>query len=381
MLFCSISELMEKSQTMSHHNNVFQSACLAAAFMAAPMMTLAQSDDYSNPDMPPVNALPNPYVTVEDWAKLPDGREWGSTSAIDVAPDGEHIWVAERCSGNINACVINDDLDPVMQFDRDGNLVTSFGAGLITWPHGIDVDHEGNVWVTDARDNHSGDQEPNEIKGHQVHKFSPDGEHLMTLGEPGGAREPGYFFQPNDVLVTEDGTIFVAEGHSNDPAAPARVLKFNSDGEFISDFGEFGTEPGQFMQPHSLAVDSRDRLFVADRSNDRLQIFTQDGELLDIWYQFSRISGLYIDENDVLYAADSESGSLGSSQHRTDWTRGIRVGDAATGEVDFIIPDPLPDCTGTCTAEGVVVDRFGNIYGAEVGPVGGVKRYEPRYLD
>ncbi len=366
---------------MSTKNKTIKSALLslAAAVAAVPLVAVAQPN-YSDPEYPATNALPNPYVTVVGWAKLPEGRTWGSTSAVQVAPDGEHIWVAERCSGNINACVINDHLDPIMQFDREGNLVRSFGAGTITWPHGITVDQDGNVWVTDARDNHSGDDEPDEIKGHQVHKFSPDGEYLMALGEPGGAREPGYFFQPNDVLVAPDGHIFVAEGHSNAPGSPGRILKFSPDGEYLTHFGEFGTEPGQFMQPHALAMDSQGRLFVADRSNDRIQILSQDGELLDIWYQFSRISGLYIDENDTLYAADSESGSLGSSQHRTHWTRGIRIGSAETGEVHYLIPDPVPDCTGTCTAEGVVVDRFGNIYGAEVGPVGGLKRYEPRYL-
>jgi len=352
-------------------------ATLAAAF-AFPLMVNAQPA-YDDPDYAPTNGLPNPYVTVEGWAQLPEGRSWGSTSAVHIAPDGEHVWVAERCSGNINACVVNADLDPVLLFDQEGNLVRSFGAGVITWPHGIHVDGEGNVWVTDARDNQVGDNPPSEVIGHQVHKFSPEGEYLMSLGEPGGAREPGYFFQPNDVITSPDGHIFVAEGHSNAEGSPGRILKFSADGEYITSFGEFGTEPGQFMQPHALALDSQGRLFVADRSNDRIQILSQDGELLDIWYQFSRISGLFIDENDVLYAADSESASLASTPHRTGWMRGIRIGSAQTGEVHYIIPDPIPDCRGTCTAEGVTVDRFGNIYGAEVGPVGGLKRYEPRY--
>lgn len=365
---------------MSNYKNPVKSALITFAAVAAmPLIANAQGD-YSDPDYPPTNALPNPYVTVAGWAQMPTGREWGSSSAVHVAPDGEHIWVAERCGANVGACVTNDDVDPIMLFDRNGEMVRSFGAGLITWPHGIHVDDDGNVWVTDARDNHSGDQDPDEIKGHQVHKFSPEGEHLMALGEPGGAREPGYFFQPNDVIVGPDDYIYVGEGHSNAEGSPGRILKFNPEGEYVTHFGEFGTEPGQFMQPHALAFDSQDRLFVADRSNDRIQILSTEGELLDIWYQFSRISGLYIDENDTLYAADSESNSLGSTQHRPNWKRGIRIGSAETGEVHYLIPDPIPNCTGTCTAEGVTVDRFGNIYGAEVGPVGGLKRYEPRYM-
>ena len=345
---------------------------VTALALVTPACAVAQSE--------PTNDLPNPYRTVEGWAKLPAGMEWGSTSAVDIDPDGVSVWVAERCGGNVGACVENADRDPVMKFDADGNMVTSFGAGMIAWPHGIHVDAEGNVWIADARDNRptrEGDPMPTRLIGHQVLKFSPTGELLMALGEPGGERSPGYFWQPNAVHTAPNGDIFVAEGHSNNPeVATGRILKFNSQGEFLMEWGEMGSEPGQFMQPHSLAMDSQGRLFVADRSNNRLQIYDQQGNLLDSWDQFSRISGLYIDENDVLYAADSESGSINPDQGH--WLRGIRVGDARTGEVHYLIPDPIPDCRGTCTAEGVVVDRNGVIYGAEVGPVGGLKRYEPR---
>jgi len=351
------------------NNKTMRSALikLTAAITVAPMLAFAQ------PDMAPTNDLPNPYHTIEGWAKLPAGRTWGSTSAVDLDPDGTSIWVAERCSGNVGACVTNPHLDPIMKFDTDGNLVTSFGAGLITWPHGITVDPQGNIWVTDGRDNRPAEGEPDHLVGHQIHKFSPQGVLLMSLGEPGGARAPGHFFQPNDVLVTPAGDIFAAEGHSNADTANSRILKFNSRGEFVKEWGKLGTGPGDFMQPHSLAMDSQGRLFVADRSNNRIQIFDQEGTLLDTWYQFGRISGLFIDSNDVLYAADSESGSV--NQANAHWLRGIRIGSARTGEVHALIPDPQPDCRGTCTAEGVVADRNGIIYGAEVGPVGGIKRY------
>lgn len=355
---------------MTKNNNQRRSALikLTAAMAVLPVLAFAQAD------MAPTNDFPNPYQTIEGWAKMPTGRTWGSTSAVDLDPDGVSIWVAERCSGNVGACVANPEMDPVMKFDANGNMVTSFGAGLITWPHGITVDPDGNIWVTDGRDNRGPNgAEPEHLVGHQIIKFSPQGEVLMQLGEPGGARAPGYFFQPNDVLVAPNGTIFAVEGHSNAETAPARVLKFNSNGEFIEAWGEYGTEPGQFMQPHSLAMDSRGRLFVADRSNNRIQIFDQDGTLLDVWHQFSRISGLFIDRNDVLYAADSESGSV-NPDHGA-WQRGIRIGSAITGEVQYFIPDPNPDCRGTCTVEGVVADNNGVIYGAEVGPVGGIKRY------
>ena len=260
-----------------------------------------------------------------------------------------------------------------MLFDKDGSLVRSFGADYITWPHGIEIDHEGNVWIADARGTDQMQDYEGEDWGHQVHKFSPTGIHLMSLGRKGGGRDEEYFYTPNDVLVAPDGSIFVGEGHSNAEGSPNRVHKFDADGNHLFSFGEWGMGPGEFRQPHALAMDSKGRLFVADRGNDRIQIFDQEGNLLDIWYQFSRNSGIFIDEHDVLYAADSESGSV--NPDHGDWLRGIRVGSAITGEVEFLIPDPQPDCRGTCTAEGVVADKHGNIFGAEVGPVGGVKRY------
>ena len=336
------------------------------ALLASPL-ALAQAD------MEPVNDLPNPYITQSGYFKMPGGRAWGSSSTVDIDIDGESVWIAERCGGNINACVNNPDVNLVMLYDKEGTLVRSFGAGYITWPHGIHVDYEGNVWIADARGTDAISDCEGDDYGHQVHKFSPTGTHLMSLGRKGGGQDEDYFYTPNDVLVAPDGSIFVGEGHSSAEGSPNRIHKFDAEGNHLFSFGEWGTEPGKFRQPHGLAMDSKGRLFVADRGNDRIQIFDQDGELLDVWYQFSRNSGIHIDKHDVLYAADSESGSV--NPDHGDWLRGIRVGSAVTGEVEFFIPDPDPDCRGTCTAEGVVADKHGNIFGAEVGPVGGVKRY------
>lgn len=329
----------------------------------------------------PVNDRPNPYRTVEGWAKLPTGRTWGSTSAVAIDRDGESVWVAERCAQN--SCV-GSDLDPVMLFDRNGTLVRSFGKGMINWPHGIHVDRDGNVWVVDGRDNvppaprnapagAPAPERPARVFGHQVLKFSPTGQLLLRLGTDGGARQPGYFFQPNAVLTAPNGDIFVVEGHASTPDANARVLKFNRTGKLLTTWGKKGTGPGEFDQPHALAMDSRGRLFVADRGNDRIQIFSQDGRLLDTWRQFSRASGLFIAPGDTLYAADSESGSIEPS--RSAWKRGIRIGSARTGEVWALIPDPVTDTRNTSAAEGVAVSRSGIVYGAEVGPRA-LKRYE-----
>lgn len=301
-----------------------------------------------------VLAAANPYAGTPGWGDI--GRKWGSTSAVYTSPDGT-VWVAERCGEN--TCVGHEDLDNIFHFDSDGNVLASFGAGMIVWPHGIHVDFDGNVWVTDAR-GHEG-------KGHQVHKFSPDGELLMSLGKAGVAGAGmDEFNQPSDVLVAPDGSIFVVDGHGAE--GNNRVMKFNADGEFIKTWGSTGREYGEFRDPHALAMDSTGRLFVGDRANNRIQIFDQDGNHLETWTQFGRPSGLYIDHNDVLYVADSESNTTWGMNR--GYARGISIGSAFDGWVTMHIPDPNPnpDDAGTTAAEGVAVDQDGNIYGAEVGP-------------
>ena len=312
------------------------------------------------------NLAPNPYSTLDNWGLLPDDREWGSTSAIYPTNDGRHIWVAERCGAN--SCV-ESALDPVLMFDLEGNLVKSFGAGMIAWPHGIYVDSEDNVWVADA----VGYAPVPEGWGHVIYKFSSDGELLMTLGNKGqpGAG-PDRLRKPCDVLVAPNGNIFVADGHrsAGGEAKNNRIVKFSSDGSYLMEFGVAGSGNGAFDEPHALAMDSQGRLFVADRHNNRVQIFDQAGNHLDSWYQFGRPSGLFIDKNDVLYAADSESNPRSNPGYR----RGIRIGSTQDGFVTAFIPDPDHDKAGNGAAEGVAVDSDGNVYGAEV-QTGGVKKY------
>ena len=164
--------------------------------------------------------LPNPNPTVIlDWAPLPAGRVWGSTAGIDVGPDG-HIWAYDRCGANAleGGCEANPDIDPIFKFDKDtGEVLTSFGAGLFVTPHGFHVDSDGNVWATDFQANEAG------TKGHQVIKFSPEGEILMRLGEAGVAGSgPGQLNQPCDVITAPNGDIFVADGHSGQGAGIRR---------------------------------------------------------------------------------------------------------------------------------------------------------------
>lgn len=304
------------------------------------------------------NDAPNPYRTIENWAKLPDGREWGATSAIYPTNDGEHIWVAERCGANL--CV-GSDVDPVLLYDLDGNVVKSFGAGMIVWPHGMYVDADDNLWIADS----VGYAPVPAGIGHTIMKFSPDGELLMKLGVEGvAANGKTVFNKPSDMLVAPNGDIFIADGH--DAGGNNRIVKLSNSGEFIMEWGIAGSAHGEFQDPHALAMDSQGRLFVGDRANSRIQLFDQEGNHLETWTQFGRPSGLFIDSNDVLYSADSES----NARRNRGWKRGIRIGSAKDGFVTAFIPDPEPDQdnSGTSGAEGVAVDKFGNIYGAEVGP-------------
>jgi streptogramin lyase len=353
----------------------------------------------------PTNDAPNPYTTVKDYFKLPEGRTWGSTSAVDIDKDGKSIWVAERCGGN--SCLDRatgkmSDLPTVLKFDASGKLVKSFGAGLLIFPHGIHVDKDGNVWVTDGQDDApvpargaggagrgaAGAEagraaapagpvgpRPGATHGDQVFKFSPDGKVLLTLGKPGGAASPDYFYQPNDVITASNGDIFVSEGHG---AGNNRVLKFDKTGKFIKEWGKLGTGPGEFDQPHALAFDSKGLLYVGDRNNNRIQVFDQNGAYIKEYKQWSRPSGIFI-KNDILYSADSESGSV--SRNHYGWQRGLRWGAIKDGKIIGFIPDPETgtnkDATpfgGTSAAEGIAVDKDGNLYGAEVGPKA-VKKY------
>jgi len=346
--------------------SVFSISCVAVFF------TVSNAIGFGQAVAPPSNSLANPYETVAGWAKLPDGRTWGSTSAVEIDKDGKSVWVAERCGAN--SCQ-DSMLDPILHFDEQGRLVKSFGGGMIIAPHGIFVDRDGNLWVTDCACT-AGANAPRtaapQTKGHQVFKFDRDGKLLMTLGKAGGGREAEFFFQPNDVLVAPNGDIFVSEGHSSAAGSTARVLKFSKDGKLIKSWGKLGTQPGEFDQPHALAMDSRGRLFVGDRNNNRIQIFDQDGKFLDEWKQFSRPSGIYIDRNDNIYVADSESESV--AKNHDGWKRGIRIGSAKDGSLKYFIPDPVEKAPSTSAAEGVAADTLGNVYGAEVGPRA-LKRY------
>lgn len=302
------------------------------------------------------NGAPNPYVSDTGFFKLPPGRTMGSSSAVAVDSRG-HIWVVDRCGAN--SCA-DSPLDPIMEFDAKGRFVQAFGKGLLLFPHGLFIDARDHIWLTDGR-NQPG-------KGAQVFEFDRSGKVLRTLGKAGVAvAGPDTFAEPNAVVVAKDGTIFVADGHTPGKD-PARIVKFDASGKFLKTWGVRGPAPGQLEAPHSLALDSQGRLFVADRWNNRITIFDPDGKLIAVWPQFGRPSGVYIDARDTLYVADSESRTPEGYGHHPGWRRGIRIGSARTGAVTAFIPDtePNPDKGATSGPEGIWADRNGVVYGAQV---------------
>jgi DNA-binding beta-propeller fold protein YncE len=298
---------------------------------------------------------------------------WGSISAVEPDIDGTSIWIADRCGAN--SCA-GSNLPPVMKFDAAGKLVRSFGAGMFVFPHGIHVDAQGNVWVVDGLPPGAAAKAAAAAAGgHHIVKFSPDGKVLLRLGMPGmtGA-DAMHFNQPSDVITAPNGDIFVADGHGGN--SNARIVKYDRSGKFVKTWGSRGSGRGQLDEPHALAMDSKGRLFVADRANNRIQIFDQNGTFLDEWHQFSRPSGVFIDKNDNIYVADSESNT---SRKHAEWKRGIRIGSARDGKVTAFIPDDNPNVdegplSATSGPEGVAADSKGNVYGAEVGQKG-IKKY------
>jgi len=306
------------------------------------LAVVAAVSAYAQNNAAATNNLPNPYRAVENWTTLPANIQWAQVISVDPDAHG-NIWVFHRSEPNI------------LEFDPSGKLLKSFGTGFAQ-AHGLAIDRDGNVWVTDAQ--------AKDGKGQQVFKFGPEGKLLMTLGKAGVAGSgPDTFNGPSDVVIAPNGDIFVADGHYGDNTG--RVVKFSKDGKFLKAWGKRGSGPGEFDEPHSIAMDSRGRVFVADRKNNRIQIFDQDGKFIDQWKQFGRPSGIYISKDDTLYSTDSQSDEMTNPGVK----RGIRIGSAKDGTVKAFIPDPSTN-PQIAQAEGVTADAKGDIYAAGVSSMG-----------
>jgi sugar lactone lactonase YvrE len=303
--------------------------------LTAALLSAQVNDPYLN------NTLPNPYRTLRNWAELPQGMTWPAITGVLEGPDG-NLYVLGRC--NENSCAGRKE-PAVIVYNSAGKIVNTWGSGLFNFPHGFAFDRDGNLWISDAQAGGG--------KGNQVFKFTRDGKLLMTLGEP--------FDQPTSIAVAANGDIFVSEGHSPN-YGNSRIMKFSQDGKLLKIIGKKGRNPGEFWGPHGLAFDSRGRLFVADRGNNRIQILDLEGRFLAEWRQFGRPSGLFITKDDTLYVADSESWG----PDEPGWKIGIRIGSAKTGKVTAFIEDLESMTEDHSGAEAVGVDSQGNVYGGVV---------------
>jgi sugar lactone lactonase YvrE len=331
-------------------------------------------------------ALLNRYALNQAWYTMPAGRFLGSSSAIDIDKDGRSVWVAERCGGQ-DLCA-GSHVDPVIKFSPDGKVVTAFGHDMISYPHGIHVDRDGNIWVTDlqsniddaARGGRAGAARgaaaaaPVPPAGAQVLKFTPEGKLLLRIGTPGVyGNDETHFTQPSDVVTSPvTGEVFVADGHDS-PPANNRIVVFDKNGKYLRQWPScLPTDARQIDCSHSLAIDSQGRIFSGHRGEGRIDIFDQNGKLLAMWKQFGRGTGVYIDKNDILYTADSGS----SANNGNAYVRGVHIGSAKTGVVTDFIPDALGNpapwnpLRGTSSPEGVTVDADGRIYISGVTPPG-----------
>jgi sugar lactone lactonase YvrE len=300
-----------------------------------------------------VNDVPNPYHMVNDWAHTP--RPWAQTNNVFVDPK-DNVWVFDRCQDG--GCA-GSTVAPIWELSPDGKVMKNFGSGYV-FPHAVVPDKAGNIWIVDGQ--------AKDGKGNQVVKLSPDGSKvLLTLGKAGASGKGlDEFDQPTSVAIAPNGDIFVAEGHAP-TFGNSRIMKFDKAGKFIKTFGHVGSGDGEFKSPHVITFDSQGRLFVADRSNSRVDIFDQDGKFLAAWKQFGRPSGIWIDKNDMLYVADSESEDApGKDTNNPGCKRGVRGGSVKTGKVDAYIPPPPVKDAKNPPPEGVAADSHGNIYLAAV---------------
>jgi 6-bladed beta-propeller protein len=283
--------------------------CCAAALVGVAAITAVH-----------LRAAGSEYTLVDKWGPLPNGQEWGEVTGVAV--DAKNTIIAVRRSE-----------PPIIELNSAGHILKMWGEKMFVWPHGFRIDKDGYLWITDGR--------AQDGRGQQIFKIAPDGRIVMTLGTKGVTGEtPSTFAGPADVAFAANGDIFVADGHVNN-----RVVKFTKDGTFIKAWGKKGTGPGEFSVPHAIALDSRGRVFVADRGNKRIQIFDQEGKYLEEWAQFGRPSGLLITPDDTIYVADVQD------------QQGISFGSAKDGSVRGTIEGTLP--------ESIAIDRDGGVYAGE----------------
>ena len=296
-------------------NIVIRLQTVAAAIFAALMTMVALPGSRGH-------AAAATYQLVENWAQLPQGMKWSQATGVAIDAHGT-IYVHHRHYAM-----------PIIAFDGNGRFLRAWGRGVFSSPHSLRTDPNGNIWVTD-------------VGSHQIVKCSADGTILMTLGQKGIAGDnesKDAFNRPADVVIAKDGGIFIADGEET---TSNRVVHYSHEGKFVKYWGGNGKEPGKFYDPHSIAMDSRGRLYVADRMNFRIQIFDQDGKYLDQWTHLGAPSpfGLFITSDDMLYVVDG--------------INRLFIANTSDGRI-------VDRIAGLTNPHAVTVDNKGTIYIAEI---------------
>jgi hypothetical protein len=355
---------------------------MASAVIVAAFAVTEYAQEETQSAKPPT-ALPNPYRLVPDWPTLPEGmtgpngHKWGEVIRVNVGPDG-NIWVFQRCFGDTphgDATCLNrgDAYPPILEFNPSGKLLKSFGVGLFAHPHGFTVDQDGNLWASDTNDEATilgmpATNADGVLMGQEALKLSPAGKVLMMIGKEGvTGNGPDTFDRPTGVAVGRNGDVFVADGHSPNKLNASRIVKFTKNGEFIKTWGKMGSDPGDFKEPHDICIGgSQDRVYVADRGNNRIQVFDQDGKFIAAWPQFGQASSVFVDKDDNIFAGTA----FKDPAAKKGQTRGIVIGNAKDGSLKAFIPDPydLDKLTDTgSSGSGIAEDAQGNVYIGDIG--------------
>jgi peptidylamidoglycolate lyase len=294
--------MRESSRTALDRANTLRRWSGASALALAASLVLACVQRSRAPAQPQRDAssassmsrAESPYAVVHGWPVLPDGEVFGVVAGIGADSRGD-VLVFHR---NERSWPASDVLDTtpirkatVLRFDgATGALKQQWGAGQFAMPHGLTIDRDDNVWVTD-------------VALHQVYKFSHDGARLLLVkGERGVAgADSAHFNRPTKVAIRSDGDFYVSDGYGN-----SRVIQFRSDGSFVREWGRKGSGRGQFDVPHAVALDSRGRVYVADRENSRVQIFDSTGHYLTAWTgpEYGRAFDVAVGRGDTVFIAD-----------------------------------------------------------------------------
>jgi len=317
---------------------------------------------------PWTSTMASPYRVIPNWPRLGDIKPG---AAIGIIPDGKGgTWLHHRSE------------PPILHIDASGNVDRRFGNGMFVQAHGFCQDRDGNFWAGDSGP--FADNPATKGRGFQLFKFSPDGKVLLSLGKAGVSKAgTDTFIGPTACAIAPNGEIIVADGHWPRPTDAQqdgdRLVRLKTDGTFVAQYGKMGTAPGEFMGPHALAFDSQGRLFVADRSNNRVQVFDRNLQFVDEWRHFGRPSGIAILKDDTLIVADSESSQViggppqapeggGNVVRNPGWGNGIRIGSAKDGSLRYYVQGTRP--------EGMGADNEGNVFagltgGCDASPSGG----------